>query len=162
MSTVWPDAVERVASYLRAAGVEARLEEFDEATATAEEAAEATGNQTAQIVKSLVFECDGQTVVAMVPGDRRADADGVARAVGAADARVARRAQVEAATGFAPGSVAPFPLPADVRVLMDRALLQHDVVWIGAGSPHHVAALAPTELAALSRARVVDGVSEAA
>ena len=51
-------------------------------------------------------------MLALVPGDRRADPEKIARAAGAAKARIARAAEVEEATGFAPGAVAPFPLPA--------------------------------------------------
>jgi prolyl-tRNA editing enzyme YbaK/EbsC (Cys-tRNA(Pro) deacylase) len=154
----WPEAVQRVAGYLRESGAEARVEEFPEGAATAREAARAVGCNLGQIVKSLVFDCDGAPVVVLVPGDRRADGAKVAGAVGCAKARVAGAEQVEAATGFLPGAVAPFPLPRVDRVLMERTLLSHDVVWIGAGSDRHMAGLAPAELARLARARAIDAV----
>ena len=71
----WPEPVERVAAYLRSAGAEARLEELESGTATAEDAARAAGCPIDQIVKSIVVLCDGRPVVALVPGDRRADLD---------------------------------------------------------------------------------------
>src|SRR5690349_12248719 len=55
----WPPEVERVASFLRMAAVDARLEEFMSGTPTAAEAARAIGCDLSQIVKSLVFVCDG-------------------------------------------------------------------------------------------------------
>jgi prolyl-tRNA editing enzyme YbaK/EbsC (Cys-tRNA(Pro) deacylase) len=157
----WPEPVERVAAFLRDAGADARLEEFRTGTPTAHDAARAIGCKLAQIVKSLVFDCDGRAVVVLVPGDRRADPGKVARAAGAQKARVADAARVQAATGFAPGAVAPFPLPAVDRVLMDRTLLAHDVVWIGAGSSRHMASLPPAELARLARARPMDAIQNA-
>ena len=60
---------------------------------------------------------------------------------------------VEQLTGFPPGGVAPFPLPGIETVLIEQSLLGHEVVWIGAGSRRHMAALAPSDLARLSRAR---------
>ena len=158
--TTWPEPVERVASFLRTAGAEARLEEFEAGTPTAADAARAVGCEQAQIVKSLVFVCDGRPVFALVPGDRRADSAKVAKAAGAQKARIATAEEVEAATGFAPGAVAPFPAPAVERVLIDRTLLRHDVVWIGAGSPNHIAALAPAELVRVARAAPGDLVRE--
>jgi prolyl-tRNA editing enzyme YbaK/EbsC (Cys-tRNA(Pro) deacylase) len=152
----WPESVERVARVLREAAVEGRIEEFAQGTPTAEAAAEAIGCEQAQIVKSIVFECGDRYVVALTPGDRRADAAKVARAAGAEEVRVASAEQVVAATGFEPGAVAPFPLPRADLVLIDRTLLAHDVVWCGAGSPRHMAGLAPAELARLARARTVD------
>lgn len=152
----WPEAVERVTSYLREARAEVRVEEFPEGTPTAQDAANAVGCELAQIVKSLVFDCDGRPVVALVPGDRRADPAKIAAAAGAGYARVASADEVLAATGFEPGGVAPFPAPRVSRVLLDRELLQHELIWTGAGSPRHVVGIAPADAARLTNAEVVD------
>ena len=80
----------------------------------------AVGCELAQIVKSIVFVCDGAYVLALVPGDRRADERAVAAAVEATEIRAARGAEVVEATGFEPGGVAPFPQRAVARTLMDR------------------------------------------
>jgi Cys-tRNA(Pro) deacylase len=151
----WPEPVERVAAVLRAQGVDARIEEFPQGTTTAEAAADAVGCEPAQIVKSLVFICDGLPVIALVPGDRRADDGKLAAAAGAGYARVAKREEVLAATGFEPGGVAPFPVPLSVRVLMERELLRHEIVWAGAGSPRHVVGIAPADAARLTNAEIV-------
>ncbi len=155
----WPEQVERVAAFLRAAGAEARIEELGASGATAQEAADAIGCTLGQIVKSLVLVCDGDPVVALIPGDRRADTRRIARAVGARHARFARADEVEAATGFEPGAVAPFPLAHVDRVLIDRSLLEHHTVWCGAGSPRHLAALTPLELQRLAQAETSDVAS---
>jgi Cys-tRNA(Pro) deacylase len=152
----WPDSVERVASAVRAASIDARLEEFPEGTKTAEDAARAVGCEPEEIVKSLVFICDGRPVLALIPGDRRADPNKVAAAVKAGYARVARPEEVLAATGFEPGAVAPFPASAVTRTLLDHELLQLEVVWAGAGSPQHVIGLTPGDLARLAHAEAAD------
>jgi prolyl-tRNA editing enzyme YbaK/EbsC (Cys-tRNA(Pro) deacylase) len=157
---LWPEPVERVAAYVREAGADVRLEEFPTGTLTAADAAHAVGCSLGQIVKSLVFACGDRFVLALVPGDRRADRRKIALACGAERARVARPDEVEEATGFAPGAVAPFPLRRVDRVLVDPALLGHDVVWIGAGSPRHLAALAPSDLVRLAQAKPVDVVEQ--
>ena len=159
-ASTWPAAVERVAAVLREASVEARIEEFGEGTPTAEDAAAAAGCRLEQIVKSLLFACDGRWVLVMIPGDRRADRAKVAAAAGCARVTIASPDQVARVTGFEAGGVAPFPLPAVETVLVERLLLTHDVVWVGAGSRRHMASLAPTDLARLARARAVDAVSE--
>jgi Cys-tRNA(Pro) deacylase len=157
----WPEAVERVASFLRQSGTEARIEEFKLGTPTAEDAARATGARLSQIVKSLVFDCDGRSIVVMVPGDQRADRAKVAAAAGCRQAQIAGVEQVQEATGFEPGAVAPFPLRKVDRVFVDRSLLVHDLVWIGAGSPSHMAAVSPGDLARLARATPMDAVQHA-
>ena len=152
----WPEPVARVAEVLKRSGADARVEEFPEGTPTAGAAAKAVGSSRAQIVKSLVFICDGRPTLALVPGDRRADENKVATAAGARYARVARPDEVQAATGFEPGGVAPFPAPGVSQVLMAEELLVHDRVWVGAGSERHLAGLAPLDLARLTRARAAD------
>jgi Cys-tRNA(Pro) deacylase len=156
----WPDGVERVAAVLREAKIEARIEEFSEGTPTAEDAAAAVGARLPQIVKSLLFSCDGRWVLVMVPGDRRADRDKVAAAAGCERAKIAGPEEVERVTGFEAGGVAPFPLPGVHAVFVENMLLSNEVLWMGAGSRRHMAAIAPADLVRLSRARAIDAVSQ--
>jgi Cys-tRNA(Pro) deacylase len=159
VSAAWPPEVERVANALREAHVEARVEEVGE-SGTAEEAAQAAGCRLEQIVKSLLFSCDERWVLALVPGDRRADRDKIAKLAEASKAKTAGPEDVLRITGYPAGGVAPFPLPGIHAVFMEQTMLSHDVVWIGAGSPRHIAALAPADLVRVSRAHVVDLVGE--
>jgi Cys-tRNA(Pro) deacylase len=161
MTVQWPTEVERVSDFLRQSGAEARVEEFSAGTPTAVEAARAVGCKLGQIVKSLVFDCDGRWVVVLVPGDRRADLGKIAAAAGAKKVRIAKPDEVERATGFVAGAVAPFPLPNVDRIFVDRGLLAHKRVWIGAGSPRHMAEIAPGDLIRLSRAQPMDAVEAA-
>ena len=153
--------MQRVASFLRDAHADARLEEFEADTPSADDAARAAGASLSEIVKSIVCDCDGRTVVVLVPGDRRADLAKVAAGAGARRARVVPRDLVQIRTGFEPGAVAPFPLPSGASVFVDRSLLGHEYVWIGAGSTRHLARLRPTELVRLAKARQMDAVSDA-
>ncbi len=156
---MWPDAVERVAAALRAGAVDSTIQEFPEGTATAEDAARAVGCTLPEVLKSVLFVCEHRIVLVLVPGDRRADEAKVAGAVGASAARVAYAREVVGATGVEPGAVAPFDLPAVDQVLLEQTALVHDRVWVGAGSPHHMAGLAPSELQRLTRARATDLVT---
>ena len=156
----WPEPVARVSRALHEAGAEARIEEFATGTPTAEDAARAVGCELSRIVKSLLFHCDGRPVLVLVPGDRRADPKKVAALVGTAKARVAGAAEVEEATGYAPGAVAPFPLRRVERVLIERSLLVGGLLWIGAGSNRHMAGLPAAELVRVARAQPVDVVAD--
>jgi Cys-tRNA(Pro) deacylase len=152
----WPEGVERVAAALREAQVEARIEQFAAGTHSAEDAARAVGCTLPQIVKSLVVVAGKDAAVVLVPGDRRVDTAKVAAALGAARVRVASPEQVRELTGFEPGAVAPFPLPNVRHVFADRALLTQPELWVGAGSPTHLAALRPADLLRLARATAMD------
>jgi prolyl-tRNA editing enzyme YbaK/EbsC (Cys-tRNA(Pro) deacylase) len=153
---MWPDPVERVARELRAAAVDATIQEFPDGTPTAESAARAIGCRLEQIVKSIVLVVDGEFALALVPGDRRVDEVRVAEALGASEVRVATAGEVLEATGFEPGAVAPFPLAGIETVLLERTLLQQQRVWVGAGTSRHMAGLSPAELQRLTAARTAD------
>src|SRR3954452_20274579 len=154
--TAWPEPVERVAAVLRERGAHARIEEFTAGTPTARDAALAVGCELDEIVKSLVLICDGRPVLALLPGDRRADALKIAAAAEAGYARIAKADEVIAATGFEPGAVAPFPARRVATVLLERTLLRHETVWVGGGSDRHMVGLAPAELARITRALPAD------
>jgi len=156
----WPEPVERVAVFLRAAGAEARLEEFESPTPSAQAAADAIGCALEQIVKSLVFVCGSEPVLALLPGDRRADPAKIARAAEARDARVAKPAEVLEVTGFAPGGVSPVPPPPGTLVLVERTIISAPVVWVGGGSDRHMAMLAPLELVRLTGGALADIAQE--
>ena len=68
-----------------------------------------------------------------------------------ADAEAVRRH-----TGFAIGGVPPVGFPSAIPTFFDRDLLTHQVVWAAAGTPHHVFAIAPSELLRLTGARIAD------
>jgi Cys-tRNA(Pro) deacylase len=156
MPGAWDDPVAEVGRVLREAGVDARVEELRSPAPTARAAAEALGSELEQIVKSLLLVCDGAFVMALVPGDARADLDAVAAALEARDVRVGKPHEVVTATGFEPGGVAPFPHRSVARVLMDTTLLTHPRVWVGAGTEFHMAALSPYDLQRLTGARAVE------
>ena len=69
----WPAPVERVVQFLADAKVEASVQEFPEGTPTAEAAAKAVGCELGQIVKTLVFICDGRPLVALLARGPQAD-----------------------------------------------------------------------------------------
>lgn len=67
-----------------------------------------------------------------------------------------------ALTGMAPDGVTPFGLPDDVAVLVDAALMALPDVVVGGGSRALKLKVAPSTLAALPSAIVVDGLSRPA
>ena len=121
---------------------------------TAPEAAAAVGTEVGAIVKSLVFRCGDEAVLALVSGANRADEARLAAEFGApvgrADAGFAR-----AATGFTIGGVPPLGHPSPLRTLVDEDLLRHPVVWGAAGTPRSVFPMEPAELARLADGTVV-------
>lgn len=129
---------------------------FPDGTRTAADAAAAIGCELSQITKSLIFAADGVPVLVLVDGASRVDVEAVRRELGAARVTRADAAVVRETTGYAIGGVPPFGHRTRTRVLADRALLDHDVVWAAAGTPHTVFPMPPKELVAHAGAVLAD------
>jgi prolyl-tRNA editing enzyme YbaK/EbsC (Cys-tRNA(Pro) deacylase) len=153
----------RFAEALRALGLrEVEIRAFPDATRTAAQAAEAVGCELSQIVKSLVFEADGEPVLVLMDGASRVDVGLVRAELGAQAVRRADADLVRAATGYAIGGVPPFGHVTRMRVLADRGLLAHGTVWAAAGTPHTVFALGPGELVEHAQGSLADVREQAA
>ncbi|KMS88481.1 MULTISPECIES: YbaK/EbsC family protein [Streptomyces] len=133
-----------------------RVRSFPEATRTAAEAAAAIGCELSQICKSLVFAADGVPVLVLMDGASRVDVERVRQELGAGKVARADAGLVRETTGYAIGGVPPFGHRTRTRVLADRSLLAHDVVWAAAGTPYTVFPIEPKELVAHAGATLVD------
>ncbi|WP_437093057.1 YbaK/EbsC family protein [Streptomyces sp. enrichment culture] len=149
----------RFAEALREMGlteVTGRVRRFPEATRTAAEAAAAIGCELSQICKSLVFAADGVPVLVLMDGASRVDVERVRQELGAAKVTRARADVVRETTGYAIGGVPPFGHRTTTRVLADRSLLDHDLVWAAAGTPYTVFPMEPEALIAHAGGTLVD------
>ncbi|MEU8620140.1 YbaK/EbsC family protein [Streptomyces sp. NPDC048623] len=156
MTTSHALAHPQFAAALTELGLDVEVRRFPDETRTAQQAAEAIGCGVSEIVKSLVFAADGVPVLVLMDGSSRVDVERVRQELGAgavtrADARVVRET-----TGYAIGGVPPFGHRSRTRVLADRGLLDHEVVWAAAGTPHSVFALDPKTLIAHAGGTLVD------
>jgi prolyl-tRNA editing enzyme YbaK/EbsC (Cys-tRNA(Pro) deacylase) len=149
-------SVQRVQAALVAAGVTARVVELPQSTRSAREAASAIGCEVEQIAKSLVFRRldNDEPVLVIAGGQNRVDEQLLSAHLQApiakADAEFVRRT-----TGFAIGGVPPLGHATPVRTLIDRDLLDLDVIWAAAGTPHAVVSLTPQQLLAATGGQVV-------
>ncbi|WP_338779855.1 YbaK/EbsC family protein [Streptomyces sp. DG1A-41] len=149
----------RFAEALRELGIEdlvTQVRRFPEATRTAAEAAAALGCELSQICKSLIFAVDGVPVLVLMDGASRVDVGLVRKELGAEKVTRAKADVVRETTGYAIGGVPPFGHRMKTRVLADRSLLGHDVVWAAAGTPYTVFPMAPRDLVTHAGGTLVD------
>ncbi|MFC8595625.1 YbaK/EbsC family protein [Streptomyces atroolivaceus] len=155
-ATTSSDAHPRFAEALRVLGLDVEVRRFPDATRTAVEAAAAIGCELSQIVKSLIFQADGVPVLVLMDGASRVDMELVRSELGAGKVERARADLVRETTGYAIGGVPPFGHRTKTRVLADRGLLGHTVVWAAAGTPHTVFPLDPQSLVTYAGGTVAD------
>jgi len=132
---VWPDAVERIAAFLRAAAVEGRIEELLPGAAP----------PAGQKLRADAFDMEGGALVVLVPAERTVDERKLAAASSCDDPRAAP------AIGF------PFE---GARVFIDQSVLSAHAVWLEAGSSRHVLGVSPAQLARVTSAQTADLLRE--
>lgn len=155
MSEVHRNVV-RVIDAGRALGLVVEPRRFPDGAKTAVDAANAIGCEVAQIVKSLIFEVDGEIVLAYVSGSNQLDEHKLAAAAGGLTCKRVDADVVREVTGFPIGGVPPIGHTTALRVFIDPDLLLHGVVWASAGTWHDVFPLAPDQLQRVSGGIVVE------
>jgi Cys-tRNA(Pro)/Cys-tRNA(Cys) deacylase len=99
-----------------------------------EQAAAERGQQPEQVVRTIVFRLsEGEFALALMAGPRQVSWAALRRTLGQRRLTMASPDEVKAATGYVPGTVSPFGLPAPRRILVDRSVLASAEISLGSG-----------------------------
>ena len=146
-------AIENVRQYLASFGVEDRIQEFEQSSATVELAAEALGVDAARIAKTLSFEGDSGCILIVAAGDARID-NSRFKAVFHRKAKMIPPDQVEELIGHAVGGVCPFAVNQEkTEVYLDESLKRFQTVFPACGSSNSAIELSCEELYVCSGAK---------
>ena len=143
-------SIERVRAYFKTLGIEGRILEFDQSSATVELAAEAVGVEPARIAKTLSFMVDEVPTLVVFAGDARVDNKRFKQRF---HTKAKMLSHDEAATlvGQAVGGVCPFAVNDGVAVWLDESLRRFETVFPAAGSSNSAIELTIPELERYSR-----------
>ncbi len=125
--------------------------EFEEPTASAQQAASAIGCSIAQIAKSLVFkDTEGRAVLVIASGANRVNTDYVAQIIGSSIERPGADF-VKQQTGFSIGGIPPVGHTHPLKTVLDQDLQNFSEIWAAAGTPNAVFKLTPQQLQELTQ-----------
>lgn len=149
-------SAQKVQAALRALGYAYAVQESQQTTRTAAEAAALVGCDVGQIAKSLIFRASesGRGVLVITSGANRVNERAIAAALGEpiakADAEFVRNQ-----TGFAIGGVPPIGHREQLMIFIDHDLLQYATIWAAAGTPNSLFQLTPSDLVKMTGGRVI-------
>ena len=138
-------AIEKVKAYFREHGMEERIQEFDESSATVELAAKALHCEPQRIAKTLSFMLENEAVLIVAAGDAKIDNLKYKRKFGK-KAKMLSMDEVETLVGHAVGGVCPFVVNEGVKVYLDVSLKRFDTVFPACGSSNSAIELTIPEL----------------
>ncbi len=138
-------SIERVRAYFAQFGIEDRVREYAESTATVEQAAHAAGVEPGRIAKSLSFKLDERTILVVAAGDVKVDNVKYKTTFGG-KAKMLTADEVTERIGHAVGGVCPFAVKAGVEVYLDQSMRRYETVLPAAGSANSSIELTLAEL----------------
>ena len=138
--------IENVKEYFKQFGLENKVLEFDESTATIELAAKTIGCETRDIAKSLSFyNKDGGCIMVITDGDKKINNKKFKTTFGL-KAKMLSFDDVPTLTGHEIGGVCPFAVKDSVKVYLDNSLKSHEFVYPACGSHNSAIKLTIPEL----------------
>ena len=138
-------SMDKARAHLRRCGLEDRIIELTESSATVELAAAALHCEPEHIAKTLSFVRGEGALLILAAGTARID-NGKFKARFGMKAKLLPPEQVEPLIGHAVGGVCPFGANPDVPVYLDESLRRYDVVYPAAGNDHSGVRLTVDEL----------------
>lgn len=138
-------SLEKVKEYFRAYGIEDRIIELSESSATVELAAHALNTKPCRIAKTLSFMLNDSPILVVTAGDVKIDNAKYRHTFGA-KAKMLTADQAEELIGHAVGGVCPFGLNDGVTVYLDESLKQYETVFPACGSSNSAIELTIPEL----------------
>ena len=124
-------------------------------TKTAQQAADAIEVEVDQIAKSIIFRgaTTGRAILFLTAGGNRVDAEKAAELAKEPLER-ADAAFIRTETGFAIGGVSPLGHIKETTAYFDTRLMEFEIIWAAAGTPHHMFKITPDKLVKAARAEV--------
>ena len=123
-----------------------------------EQAARERGQRPGQIVRSILFQVrPGEFVMVLIAGPEQVDWKKLRQIVKRSRIRMATEEEVFEVTGYRIGTVSPFGMKNQTRVLIDASVLKEEEVSIGSGVRNTAIILKSADLRrALDGAEIVE------
>ena len=138
-------SIEKVKKYFAEIGEPERVIEFEELTATSQQAADVLGCEVGRIAKTISVFVDKKPVLILLSGDMNLD-NKKFKAQFKCRPSMIPVAEVENYIGHAVGGTCPFAVNDGVKIFLDESLKRFDFVYPAAGNDKSVVKLQLNEL----------------
>ncbi len=138
-------SIEKVKEYFKQFGIEDKIIELEQSSATVELAAIALGCEGQRIAKTLSFLVEEKPILVVAAGDAKID-NKKYRTFFNVKAKMISFEDVEKYIGHNVGGVCPFGINSDVKVYLDESLKRFNTVFPACGSSNSAIELTNDEL----------------
>ena len=141
-------SIERVREYFRQLGIEDRVMEIDESSATVALAAKALGCEEGRIAKTISFSLE--PILIVTAGNMKIDNAKYKSRFGK-KAKMLSHEEAAQLIGHAVGGVCPFAVNDGVKIYLDESLKRFNTVYPACGSSNSMIELTSAELEEYSK-----------
>ena len=133
--------------HLRNAKVEFEAFEYDyEEKGGTHQTAIELGVDEHSVVKTLVFDCDGELVIVLMHGDKEVSTKELGRLIGAKKVEPADQRKAMNATGYQFGGTSPFGLRKILPIFVEETILDLPQIYINGGKRGLIVKIATSDL----------------
>jgi Cys-tRNA(Pro)/Cys-tRNA(Cys) deacylase len=119
---------------LKELGIPHRIFRHENPVTSFEQAASDRGQRASQIVRSILFRIsEDEFIMVLVAGPAQISWKALRKYLGRSRISMATEDEVFAVTGYRVGTVSPFGLPHQLKVLIDPSVLGEEEISIGSG-----------------------------
>lgn len=130
-------SVEKVKKYFAELGEPEKVVEFEESTATSEEAANVLNCEVGRIAKTISVFVKNEPILILLGGDMKVDNKKFKTQFGTRPKMIPID-EVEKFIGHAVGGVCPFAVNDGVKIFLDESLKRFDFIYPAAGSSNSI------------------------
>lgn len=145
-----------VCNHLQPTGVKFELVTLSGPVKNAASLAEVLGLKPHEVVKTLLFMADGEPVMAMVPGDKKADNSKLKKHLGAEKVVFATESEARETTEYMIVALPPVGLKDRIKTVVDKRIKTGATVYAAGGSPNVVLKIRAVDLKKVTGATVAD------
>ncbi len=138
-------SIEKVREYFKTKGIDGRIQEFEQSSATVSLAAKALNCEENRIAKTLSFHVGDRIVLIVAAGDAKIDNPKYKAQFGT-KAKMLSFEEAEPLIGHAVGGVCPFAVNKGVEIYLDLSLNRFQTVFPACGSSNSAIELSLKEL----------------
>ena len=138
-------SAEKVKKFFAALGESDKVQEFENSTATSEQAAQVLNCQLGQIAKTISVFVDKKPVLILMSGDMKLDNKKFKNQFGCRPHMIPAP-EVENLIGHAVGGVCPFAVNEGVPIYLDESLRRFENIFPAAGSSNSLVKLNLAEI----------------
>lgn len=145
-----------VHNFLQTKGVKHEIFLSSTPPLSCQRAAALLGLSPQEIVKCVLFISEGEPVLALVRGSDHVHMGKLKGVLSSTEVRMASLEEVLKITGYTLGATPPVALAHRVKIIMDKRILENEVVYTGGGDVTAVLKIRSKDLEEVTKAEVED------